>query len=122
MFTALLFILSALLQMVLPWWAGGLLCFALSLGWNKGPRDTFIKCGISQGALWLVYILYTDVANNHLLSARIARMFALPNATLLIALSVVVIFIASGLAGLAGTLLRIAFLPSKSNDDSKPGL
>ena len=104
--------------MFLPWWVQGVLCFALSLGWDKSPADSFLKCALSQGLLWLLLMVYQDMQNDSILSTRIASMFRLPHPYALIALIFVVISLLNGLAGFAGAHLRIAIRSLKMADET----
>ena len=120
LFTALLFFFSALMQMFLPWWVSGLLCFIMALGWDKPAGDTFVKCGISQGALWALIMIYQDAANQSILSTRMADMLGLGHPYLLICVATLLIFITAGLSGMAGALLRDAFYPKHPTPPHQP--
>lgn len=117
MFFALLFVFSAVLQLFLPWWVSGPLCFVMAMGWNTSLRQSFLQCGLSQALLWAILIVYFDIQNEHILSGRLAAMFQLPNPLILISIILLVSFLINGLAGLAGALIREAFLPAKTYDE-----
>ncbi len=117
MFFALLFVFSAVLQFFLPWWVSGALCFVMAMGWYTSPRQSFWLCGFSQALLWAILIVYTDTQNDSILSARLATMVGLPNHFILIAGIILACFLLNGLAGLAGALVREAFIPAKTYDE-----
>jgi hypothetical protein len=110
LFFLLLFVFSALLQLFLPWWISGLLCFAMALGWNKSRHRAFIEGGLSQALLWLVYALFQDFNNAHILAPRMAELFSLPFGWMMPWLTALLVFITSGLAGYAGARVRDTFL------------
>jgi hypothetical protein len=109
-FFLLLFVFSALLQLFLPWWISGLLCFSMALGWNQTRHQAFLEAGGSQALLWLVYALYQDYNNDHILAPRMAELFSLPYGWMMPWLSAILVFITSGLAGYAGTRVRDTFI------------
>lgn len=117
MFFALLFVFSAVLQLFLPWWVCGPLCFVMAMGWNTSPRQSFLLCGLSQSLLWAILIVYMDLQNHHILSRRLAAMLHLPNHFTLMASILLACFLLNGLAGMAGALVREAFLPAKTYDE-----
>lgn len=117
MFFALLFVFSAVLQFFLPWWVCGPLCFVMAMGWYMSPRQSFLLCGFSQALLWAILIIYTDLQNNSILSQRLAKMVGMPNHILLIAGILLASFLLNGLAGLAGALVREAFIPPAKTYD-----
>lgn len=110
MFFLLLFVFSALLQLFLPWWVSGVLCFAMALGWNKSRHRAFLEAGGSQALLWLIYALFKDIDNHHILSARMATLFSLPYGWMMPWLSAILVGLTSGLAGYAGARVRDTFL------------
>lgn len=117
MFFSLLFVFSALLQAVLPWYTAGILCFVLSLGWNRTPKQSLILSAASQSLLWLIKIFYHNQQNEGILLARMAGVFGLQSGWLLVVASVVMMGLLCGLAGLSGALVRNAFLPKRSQEE-----
>jgi hypothetical protein len=115
-FFLLLFVFSALLQLFLPWWISGVICFSMALGWNQTRHRAFLEAGGSQAILWLLYAMFQDVNNDHILAPRMAELFSLPYGWMMPWLSALLVFITSGLAGYAGARVRDTFLtPPSSN-------
>lgn len=97
--------LSAVAEYFLPWWSMAVVCFlvALFMKWSGGRSFLMGFCG--AGMLWLTLALLRDVANEHILSARMASLFHLPNASLFIVVTVVIGGLVGGLAAWTGALL-----------------
>lgn len=111
MILAILLALSAwLLSFVLPWWS---LAFpALILGamlGNTGIRS-FGYGALGIGGWWLIHALYIHVANDGILTSRIANLFSLPYPWLLIAITAIIGGLAGGLSTLTGYLLKHNFI------------
>ncbi len=98
-------VLSAVAEYFLPWWSMAVVCFlvALFMKWSGGKSFVMGFCGV--GMLWLILALLRDVANEHILSARMASLFHLPNSALFILVTVVIGGLVGGLAAWAGALL-----------------
>lgn len=107
MLLALLIALTAwLLTSFLPWWSvllPGLFWGAL-LG--SSGRSAFGWGFAGIGILWLLQTLYVHIANNGILTGRIADMFSLPSPLLLVLLTAVIGGIIGGCSGLTGYLVR----------------
>lgn len=90
-------VLSAIATWFLPWWMIAVVAF-LVVAFYKPPRP-FLSGFAGIALLWLVWILFKDISNEHILSTRMAKVFSLPNYALLIILN---IFIGGLIGGLAG--------------------
>ncbi len=103
-------ILIALLAMgaehFLPWWSVAVVSFLVSVLISQKPGRAFLSgfCGI--GIFWLITALRHDVANDHILSTRMAALFHLPNYGLFIGVTVLIGGLVGGLSAWAGALMR----------------
>jgi hypothetical protein len=106
--------LAALLQSFLPWWSAMFATFAvLALMPTFSAANTWLAGFASIALLWAGYALAIDLANEGLLSMRMAGLFGLPHPSLLIALTALVGGLAGGLAALCGRAFRILLTSSQ---------
>lgn len=111
MLLALLLALSAwLLSLILPWWS--LVIPALILGAWLGRTDLFsFSFGfLGVGGWWLIQTLIIHIYNEGILTTRIAELFNLPSAWMIILITVVIGGLAGGLSTLTGYLFKKTFL------------
>ncbi|MCW3124015.1 MAG: hypothetical protein JWQ38_3507 [Flavipsychrobacter sp.] len=102
----LIAILSAAVEFILPWWSVAVVAFIVTLVMGgKGGRG-FLAGFLGVGLCWLVVALCHDVANEHILSARMAVLFKLPNYGMFMVVTVFIGGLIGGLAGWAGALLK----------------
>ena len=106
----LIFILSLVAQVFLPWWIIAPLAFVLSFWKGVSARNSFVAgfSGIALG--WLGYSLFIHVQSAGILTERIANVLPLHNAVLLILVTVIVGGLVGGMAALAGYYCRQAIL------------
>ena len=99
-------VLCGLAELLFPWWSAAVVAFVL--GWLVGgkPARSFAMgfCGV--GVLWLAVALLHDIANEHILSQRMATLFTLPNYSLFIVVTVFVGELVGGMAAWSASLLR----------------
>ncbi len=98
-------VLSAAAAYFLPWWSVAVVCFLAAMFMKQSGGRAFLMgfCGV--GLQWLTIALLSDVANDHILSSRMASLFHLPSYVLFIAVTVFIGGLVGGLAALAGALL-----------------
>jgi len=108
LFVLLIALLAAVAEQFLPWWSVAVVAFVVSAFANPKPGRAFRAgfCGI--GLCWLVAALLHDIANEHILSTRMAALFHLPNYALFIVVTVFVGGLVGGLSAWAGALIRQA--------------
>ena len=109
MILAILLALSAwLLSLMLPWWS--LAAPALILGaWLGTSGSASFGYGfLGIGTLWLIQTLTIHIYNDGILTGRIAELFSLPSAWLVILITVIIGGVAGGLSTLTGYLGRKA--------------
>lgn len=107
MILALLIAITAwLLALVLPWWSAfipGLILGAI-LGRNGGASFLWGFAGI--GGLWLIQSFWIYLANDGILTTRIADLFSLPAPFLVILITALIGGLIGGLSTLTGYLFR----------------
>ena len=102
-------LLAGLATWFLPWWLVAVVPFVLAILWQLRPGRAFLLSAAGICLLWLVVILVRDIANDHILSARMAKLFSLPGSFLFILVNLVIGSLVGGLAGWAGALMNRAF-------------
>lgn len=100
----LILILSALLQIWLPWWsmllaAGVLSCFA-----GKSYLHAMISAFLACGTVWLGYALIITSKEGMLMTMRIAELLTLPAMELLYVIN----FALAGITGMTGAWCGVA--------------
>ena len=102
----LIALLAAGAEYFMPWWSVAVVCFIVSLLIKQRAGRAFLAgfCGIAL--MWLVIALIHDIANDHILSTRMAALFHLPNYGLFIVVTVLIGGLVGGLSAWAGALLR----------------
>lgn len=109
-FTAILFF-SWLLTLFLPWWAiviPGLIFGAWLLqGGGKAFLIGFFACGLA----WFFQVLYIDIANESILSTRIAEMMGVGSHWIILLATFLIAALVGGFATLTGFYLKAALKP-----------
>jgi hypothetical protein len=100
----LIAILSAVAEYFLPWWTIAVVSFLVSLFAGFRPGRSFLLGFIGVGICWLVVALMHDIANQHILSTRMAALFHLPNYVLFIVVTVFLGALIGGLSACVGAL------------------
>ena len=83
------------------WWMVAVISFLIAVVWQLKPGWAFVNGFLSIGLLWLYLILRTDIANEQILSNRIAQLFGLGH-TLFIVVNIVLGGLVGGLGGWSG--------------------
>lgn len=100
-------ILSAIAEFLLPWWSVAAIAFLISLTQNQKGGRAFLMGFLGVGLCWLSVALYRDIANEHILSTRMAALFTLPGKGMFIIITVIVGALVGGLSSWAGVLIKI---------------
>jgi len=105
----LLIITAYLVNLVLPWW--GIAITGLVLGFQMKPKSgkAFGIGFLAVFLLWSGQALYIHLANDGILSTRIAEMLGVGSPFLVILITGVIGGLVSGLAVLSGTLIKSLF-------------
>jgi len=97
-----------------PWWSFAITTLAVFTAIPQHPGKSFLAGFISIFCLWVVLAIKIDLANEHILSAKIAAILPLNgNYTLLILLTGIVGGLVAGFSALSGSLLRKAMISKK---------
>ena len=98
-------IVATVADYFLPWWTTGVVCFLVALTVRQGAGRAFLMGFFGVACAWLVAATLHDLANAHLLSARMAELFHLPGYSWFILVTVLIGALVGGLSSLTGNLL-----------------
>jgi len=91
----------------LPWWSFVVTNLIIAVALPIKPAQSFLAGAIGVGALWAGLAFGIDLANNHILSTKVAQI--LPLGGSYIALIIITAFVGAllgGLASLTGSFVR----------------
>ncbi len=100
----LLILTGYLVNLVIPWWGIAITGFVLGFQLKPEPGKGFGIGFLALFLLWGGQALYIHVANNGILSTRIADMLGVGSPYLVILITGIIGGLVSGLAVLSGTL------------------
>lgn len=107
----IIIIITALLSWIgcyfLPWWMIAAVPFIVMLSVGVKPAKGFLLGMLSIALLWLYLILKADIANEHILSDRMAKLIGLSH-VLLIVVNIILGALVGGLGGWCGALFHNA--------------
>ena len=104
----LIVILAAIAEMFLPWWSIAVVAFLVSLLTPRRPGRAFAIGFFGIAIFWLLAALISDVANEHILSRRMAQLFHLPGYFLFILVSALLGGLIGGMAASAAAYFKDA--------------
>ena len=91
----------------LPWWSFVLTNFLIAVAMPIKPVQSFLAGSIGVGALWAGLAFGIDLANNHILSSKVAQILPLGGSYIaLILVTALVGALLGGLASLTGSFVR----------------
>jgi hypothetical protein len=97
------------LYTALPWWSFAITNFIIALAIPQKPLVSFLTGALGVGAIWAGLATGIDMANNHLLSTKVANILPLHGTyVLLIVITAVVGFLIGGMASMTASFLRKA--------------
>ena len=97
-----------------PWWSFAITTCAVFIAIPQHPGKSFLAGFVAVFCLWLVLAFKIDMANEHLLSKKVAGILPLNgNYNLLILISSIVGGLVAGMSALTGSLLRKAMSSKK---------
>lgn len=109
----LIALLSAVAQLVLPWWSIALVTFAYCFGRPQGSGRAFLYSFAGVAFVWFVYALLQHVQTDGVLTSRISEVLKLPaNPTFLLLITPLLGGLVAGLSGMAGYFVRQAIMPT----------
>jgi hypothetical protein len=103
--TFTILIISAILQVFLPWWIVAPVALAISFLFKLKPGEAFLAGFLGVFILWAGYAFYLDMGNNHILCKRIAALLHLSIPMLILLITGAVGGLVAGFGGLAGSFL-----------------
>jgi len=91
----------------LPWWSFVVTNSIIAIALPIKPVQSFIAGALGVGALWAGLAFGIDLANNHILSTKVAKILPLGGAYIaLIIVTALVGALLGGLASLTGSFVR----------------
>ena len=91
----------------LPWWSFVVTNLIIAIALPIKPIQSFIAGALGVGALWAGLAFGIDIANNHILSTKVAQILPLGGSYIaLIAVTALVGALLGGLASLTGSFVR----------------
>jgi hypothetical protein len=91
----------------LPWWSFVMTNLIIAIALPIKPLQSFIAGALGVGALWAGLAFGIDLANNHILSTKVAQILPLGGSYIaLIAVTALVGALLGGLASLTGSFVR----------------
>ena len=91
----------------LPWWSFVVTNLIIAIALPIKPLQSFIAGALGVGALWAGLAFGIDLANNHILSTKVAQILPLGGSYIaLIAVTALVGALLGGLASLTGSFVR----------------
>lgn len=105
-FTALVAMMASYF---IAWWGAAIAAFLVTLVLKYKPGRAFVLGMLGVMLCWLVVIMFRDLPNEHILSARVAKVFGLPNYFLFIVVTFVLGGLVGGFSAWTGALMSAAF-------------
>ncbi len=91
----------------LPWWSFVVTNLIIAIALPIKPLQSLIAGALGVGALWAGLAFGIDLANNHILSTKVAQILPLGGSYIsLIAVTAIVGALLGGLASLTGSFVR----------------
>ncbi|MDB5196467.1 MAG: hypothetical protein JWP88_838 [Flaviaesturariibacter sp.] len=103
----LIALFSFIAGLYLPWWSLAIVAFLVALLVPQSIGKSFLAGFAGIFLLWAILAFWIDVQNNHVLSQKIAQLFKLGNASvLLILITALIGALVGGFAAMSGSSLR----------------
>lgn len=106
--------LAALLQTYFPWWSMAIAAFIISCVIYTKGLNSFLAGFISISLLWTIKAYYIDIANEQILSTKIASLFTVTPLLLLIITGVIGGLVA-GFSSMSGSTFIGMFKTTKKS-------
>ncbi len=104
----IILILSFLCSYFLPWWIIAVIAFLAAFFMSKKPGISFFAGFAAVFVAWTILALLKSVPNDNILAGRVAKLFQLPNWTLLLLVTAFIGGLVGGMAALSGALVKKA--------------
>jgi hypothetical protein len=99
----------------MPWWMIAVVSFLVSFIIHLSSGKAFLSGFLGIALCWFAFILKIDMANEHILSGRMANLFHLPNYGSFIVVNLIIGGLVGGLAAWSGAALRNGFMSPRSH-------
>lgn len=111
-------VFSWIMTLFMPWW--GILIPGLIIGaWLLDNGITAFFVGfLGTGLAWFLQALYIDIANDSILSNRIAEMMGMTSPLPILLITFMIAAITGGAATLTGYLAKTVFRPSSEVNEA----
>lgn len=93
-------------QLFLPWWSLAVVAFLIGIASDLGRFKIFLSALVGSALVWGGYALYIHTSTEAILTNKMAGIFGLQQAWLLVLISALVAGLAGGFAGLTGKNIR----------------
>lgn len=104
----LIFLLSFIAGIFLPWWSIAIVAFLVALLLPQSLGRSFLAGFSGIFFLWAIVALWIDLKNESVLSVKIAELFPLQGSTmLLIFITALVGALVAGFAAMSGSSIRL---------------
>jgi hypothetical protein len=108
--TLLIFLLSFIAGLYLPWWSIAIVAFAAALLMQPRIGFGFLSGFLAIFLLWASIAFWIDVNNESILSRKVALLFPLGGSSvLLILITAFIGGLVGGFAAMAGSSIRLRF-------------
>ena len=95
--------------MIMPWWISMLLAFFIILLLPLKGGKAFLAAALGTALAYTIMSLQTDLANEHILSSKMAVLFHLPSYILMIVITALMGAITAGLGAWVASALQLLF-------------
>jgi len=106
LFFIILFIVSILSGLFLPWWSIAIFSFVLAYFLKEQVKAPFWSGFLAIFLSWILLALIKSLPNQNILATRMAKLFHLPNWTLLLLLTGLIGGLIGGVFSLSGFWLK----------------
>lgn len=111
-FLAILFF-SWLFTLFLPWWGIVIPCLIFGAWFIESGGKAFLIGFVAGGLAWFLQALYIDIANESILSTRIAEMMGVGSHWIILLATFLIAALIGGFATLTGYFLKAVLKPEK---------
>lgn len=109
----LIILLSALAQLVLPWWSLAIVAFSVCAWRSTSGGQAFMAGFVGTVLVWLVYALIIHLHTNGIFTSRMGLLlFKSGSAVLPLVVTAILGGLVGGLSGLTGFLTRRSINPA----------
>ncbi|PWN05615.1 hypothetical protein [Rhodohalobacter mucosus] len=106
---SVILILTWFLNLFMPWWSALLPALAVGMWMLNSASKAFFTGLAAGGAAWLIQALYVHIANDGILTSRIADVMQIGSPILVLLLTFVIGGLVSGTGTLVGYQFRTIF-------------